>query len=75
MTVAITEHDFQIVEGTDNNILSVTVSFSTAVENPIKLNFIPLTYDQFYSEGLTLPNNFPERNIDASGTLISITLL
>lgn len=65
-----TELDYQIMEGTRNNTLPVTVSFDTAMKHVVELIFKPLTYDQFFAEGLTLPSYFPERDFEASSMLV-----
>ena len=72
MTVEITEADFQLREGSGTNMIPARVSFSTAVKNPIDLEFVPLTYDQFFAMGLDLPPEFPSRDVEASSTYVDV---
>ena len=72
MIVEITEADVQVREGSGNNRIPVRVSFSTALKHPIDLEFIPLTYDQFFAMGLELPPEFPSRDVEASSMLVYV---
>ena len=72
MTVKITEVDFEFKEGSDSNRIPARVSFSTALKNPIDLEFIPLTYEQFFAMGLQLPPELPSVEAEASSRLTSV---
>ena len=58
----ITERDYQQREGQGNNIINARVSFSKDLVNNIIINFLPVTYSQYFNElGLELPSDFPSR--------------
>ena len=60
VTVEIAEADFQVREGTSNNMITAQVQFNVALKNEIELRFIPFSYEQFFSQGFTLPGTFPD---------------
>ena len=70
MRVELTEADYQKREGGGGNILDARISYSRALANPVRITFTPLTYDQFFDIGMTLPDNFPHRTFEAGGTFM-----
>ena len=72
VTVEISEVDYHVREGSNNNRIPVRVSYSTALKNPIELEFILLTYNQFFAMGLQLPPDFPNRDAEASSMLMCV---
>ena len=57
----ITEADYQQREGQGNNIINARVSYNRDLVNAITISFIPVTYEEYFARGFTLPDGFPSR--------------
>ena len=57
----ITEGDYQQREGQGSNIINASVSYSRKLVNAITISFFPVTYDEYFARGFTLPDGFPSR--------------
>ena len=57
-------------EGIGLNTIEVGVSYSRELANPIHGSFHPVTYEQFIAMDITMPDNLPPRDKEASGMFI-----
>ena len=72
--MGLTEVDYQTREGT--NVFTVRVFYSRELVNQITIRFFPVTYDHYESVlGLTLPDGFPSRDVEASGKKFKFVVL
>ena len=70
MFVELTERDYQTQEGIDLNTIEVGVSYSRELAKPIHGSFHPVTYEQFIAMNITMTDNLPPRDKEASGMFI-----